>query len=217
MLNDLYWFALAVAALVGLAAVAVAVPVLRRWQVIDVPNHRSSHASAIPRGGGIAVVLAILAGALASRPLAPLVVLILAGTLLMSALGFLDDVHGLSVRLRLVVVAVTGGALAQAIGSPLPTMLAAGLGALWFSAYVNAFNFMDGINGIAALTAVVAGIAYATIGYGQDSNEAMLLGAVLTGSCIAFLPYNFPRARIFLGDAGSYALGCAIASLARSG
>lgn len=214
MPTDQYWIALVVACLVGLVAVALTIPALRRLQVTDLPNHRSSHESATPRGGGIALVVAIVAVALITGPPLRSTAMILAGIIMLGGLGFVDDIRGLSVRLRLVIVGSTGGVLALALGSPLPPIAAAGLGALWFAAYVNAFNFMDGINGISALTAAVAGATYVAIGNSQDSNEAVLLGAVLTGSSIAFLPYNFPRARVFLGDAGSYALGFTIAALA---
>lgn len=140
--------------------------------------------------------------------------MILAGIVVLGALGFLDDIRGLAVWPRLIVMTLSGGSLALLVGGPLPSILLAGLGAVWFAAYVNAFNFMDGINGIAALTSVVAGLSYAAMGIRLESNEVVVIGAALTGASLAFLPYNFPRARIFLGDAGSYALGFTIAALA---
>jgi UDP-N-acetylmuramyl pentapeptide phosphotransferase/UDP-N-acetylglucosamine-1-phosphate transferase len=83
--------------------------------------------------------------------------------------------------------------------------------------YPNAFNFMDGINGIAALTAAVTGTVFAIAGVRSGDPASARWGAVAAGASLGFLPWNFPKARIFMGDAGSVPLGfllilCAVMS-----
>jgi len=73
--------------------------------------------------------------------------------------------------------------------------------------YVNAFNFMDGINGISALTAAVAGAWWCWVGAQHDVDGLVVVGASLAGAMLGFLPWNAPRARVFLGDVGSYGIG----------
>jgi UDP-N-acetylmuramyl pentapeptide phosphotransferase/UDP-N-acetylglucosamine-1-phosphate transferase len=79
-------------------------------------------------------------------------------------------------------------------------------------AVVNAVNFMDGINGISAVTGAVAGAAFAWLGAELDDRTLLVLGAAVAGASLAFLPWNAPRARVFLGDVGSYGLGAALAA-----
>src|SRR5690606_15026464 len=83
----------------------------------------------------------------------------------------------------------------------------AGAAAVWIVAYVNAFNFMDGINGISVAQAAVAGTAWALVGWWQDLPLVTAAGSIVAAAAVAFAPFNFPRARVFLGDAGSYFLG----------
>jgi UDP-N-acetylmuramyl pentapeptide phosphotransferase/UDP-N-acetylglucosamine-1-phosphate transferase len=93
------------------------------------------------------------------------------------------------------------------------TVLAVPVMAVWVAAYVNAFNFMDGINGISGLTGLVSGVAYSLMGLEFGSGSAVIVGAALAGASLAFLPFNLPSAKVFLGDVGSYSLGFVIAAL----
>jgi len=89
--------------------------------------------------------------------------------------------------------------------------LAAPLTLVWLAGFTNAFNFMDGIDGIAALTAAVSGAAYAVAGALADDPALLAMGTVTAGGALGFLPWNLPRARIFMGDAGSLPLGLLLA------
>jgi UDP-GlcNAc:undecaprenyl-phosphate GlcNAc-1-phosphate transferase len=91
------------------------------------------------------------------------------------------------------------------------------LGTPWLTGYVNVFNFMDGSNGLAGLNAAVAGAWFAGIGTIEDIDALAVGGALLLGASLGFLPWNFPRARVFLGDVGSYSIGFTIAWLALIG
>ena len=80
--------------------------------------------------------------------------------------------------------------------------------------FVNAFNFMDGVNGISGAHAVIAGVAYACFGQWRQDPFLVAMGLAVAVGALAFLPWNAVRARVFLGDVGSYALGAALAVLA---
>jgi UDP-N-acetylmuramyl pentapeptide phosphotransferase/UDP-N-acetylglucosamine-1-phosphate transferase len=86
--------------------------------------------------------------------------------------------------------------------------------AVWLMGFVNAFNFMDGVNGISGAHAVIAGVAYACFGQWRQDPFLVAMGLAVAVGALAFLPWNAVRARVFLGDVGSYALGAALAVLA---
>lgn len=185
-----------------------------RRNLLDQPGERRSHVVATPRGGGIAIVaswlvaLAIVVGR--SPELAAPLAATGAGLLLVAAIGWVDDHRPLSPWWRLGVHALAAGSLAWAVlavgGSPVQAV-AAFLAAL---VLVNVWNFMDGIDGLAASQALLAAAGYAALaGGGAVAWLAMALAAGTAG----FLPFNLPAARIFLGDVGSGALGYGIAVL----
>lgn len=83
----------------------------------------------------------------------------------------------------------------------------------WTLVVVNAVNFMDGINGISAATAIVGGGAYGLFGQAAGIEALTILGTVVAAAGLGFAPYNLPRARVFLGDVGSYGIGAAFAAM----
>lgn len=186
-------------------------------QLIDQPGERRSHTVATPRGGGVAIVAVLLsaAGWLAwhSPGNAPLLGAFALGLLLVAGIGWWDDHRPLSPWLRLAVHVVAGWVLAlgvySATGRWLPALAAWGL----VLVLVNVWNFMDGIDGLAASQAAIAAVA---LTFGLSGPWAWLAAALFAG-CLGFLPFNFPRARIFLGDVGSGALGFALAALMAQG
>lgn len=199
--------------LAGVLAQFLLVPWLRKRGVMDVPNHRSSHSTAVPRGGGIGVVISIIVGMAVSATLTFNVLVVIATSLLLAIVGLVDDFRGLSARSRLLAQATLGLMAGGLIGSGNALGFALVLGAIWMAAFVNAFNFMDGINGISAASGAVSGGSFACYGMIFHSAEVSSLGVALLAACLAFLPFNFPRARVFLGDSGSYGLGSLIALL----
>jgi UDP-GlcNAc:undecaprenyl-phosphate/decaprenyl-phosphate GlcNAc-1-phosphate transferase len=195
----------------------VLIPLLRRLAVIDVPGARSSHTRPTPRGGGAPIALGLLAAATLAWVAG--VVPFLFAVAFFGALGLLDDLRGLPALGRLA-AQVAGSAVVAALlvaGLPLPApalAAAAVLIALWVTGFVNAFNFMDGVNGISAAHAVIGGVAFACVGEWRSDGFLVVAGlAIALGAC-AFLPWNAVRARVFLGDVGSYSLGAALAVLA---
>ncbi len=182
-------------------------------QLVDEPGERRSHAVATPRGGGIAIVAALLLAALwlAARspaqaaPLSSFAV----GLLLVAGIGWWDDHRPLSPWMRLFVhfiAAVQFAAVLLWHTGSWPTALVALIGIL---VLVNVWNFMDGIDGLAASQAAISALTFA---FWLPPPWSWLAAALFAGAC-GFLPFNFPRARIFLGDVGSGALGFALGAL----
>lgn len=201
-----------VSLVVGLVVQPLLIPWLNRRGVIDIPNERSSHVSVTPRGGGIAVVAALTAGLLVGRQGGWDVAVVLLMSVILGGVGLVDDFRGLGAKLRLAILLLTGATAGLLLSSDLSLFLAIPAMAGWTAAYVNAFNFMDGINGISGLSGLVAGIAYLFMGYSFESPSLVALGAALAGACLSFLPFNMLRARVFLGDVGSYSLGFVVAA-----
>ena len=201
---------------VASACLPLVIAMLRRAAVLDVPGARSSHVVPTPRGGGLALVVGMLV-ALLVTPVAttPLVVAVAA----FGAIGLMDDVRDLPVSSRFL-AQLLAGALVTAlllveVPGPWPVLLLGGvLSILWMCAFVNAFNFMDGINGISGAHALLAGASFAALGVWADAPALLVSGTVVGAAALAFLPWNAPRAKVFLGDVGSYALGAGLAVLA---
>jgi UDP-GlcNAc:undecaprenyl-phosphate/decaprenyl-phosphate GlcNAc-1-phosphate transferase len=198
-------------------AEAVTIPLLRQAAIIDVPGHRSSHTVPTPRGGGIPIVAGLLvaAGIIGGANAVVFAFAVAAFGLL----GFADDLRGLTAGQRLILQAAGGIMVAVVLVSDLahPVILLVVLIALvaaWITAFVNVFNFMDGVNGISGAHALIAGVVYASLGWWRHDGFLLPAGAAVAVSALVFLPWNAGRARVFLGDAGSYALGAALAILA---
>ncbi|MBB1017371.1 hypothetical protein G6023_03440 [Dietzia sp. DQ11-71] len=159
-----------------------------------------------PRGGGLACAVGAIVGASVSRTRGSGATRAwIASSAALGAVGRVDDLAQLSATPRLgaqfAVGAIVGGVSGGALG--------AAFGAVATPAIVNAFNFMDGINGISGGTALAWGLSVATepsLDLGQKT-QAM----VTAGMALGFLPYNVPKATMFLGDVGSYLLGAGIA------
>nr|WP_298133580.1 lipopolysaccharide biosynthesis protein [uncultured Pseudoxanthomonas sp.] len=203
----------------GLAAAAAVATWMARYyalrgNLMDQPGERRSHTVATPRGGGIAIVLVVAcAGVYLMTRQASVDALwlgFLPGLLLVAGIGWWDDHRPLSPWLRLGVQAVAATMLAVGAGWQSGHWLPALLAFAAAMALVNVWNFMDGINGLAASQAALAALAYAGL---LEGGWQWLALALLAG-CLGFLPFNFPKARIFLGDVGSGALGFALAGLA---
>jgi UDP-N-acetylmuramyl pentapeptide phosphotransferase/UDP-N-acetylglucosamine-1-phosphate transferase len=184
----------------------------RRNDLIDQPGERRSHAVPTPRGGGIGIVVACLGALLVlarNSPDAAPWLLVAAGLAMVAAIGWWDDHRPLPPWPRLAVHAAAAACLATALhllGAGLPVVVAAFVLAL---VLVNAWNFMDGINGLAASQALLCAAGWVLI----LGDGGRMLAVVVAGACIGFLPFNVGRARVFLGDVGSGALGYLMAAL----
>ena len=205
---------LAAAVVTALSPIVVAV--LGRRGVVDVPGSRTLHEIPTPRGGGLAVAPAITVAALLTIDLSAPIVGILGGALALALVGLVDDLAGLPAlpRLGFQIAASLAVALIVSEGEVPWPLLAIPAGAFTCVFYVNAFNFMDGINGISVAQTVVAGVHLALVGRSIGVDEITVVGLAATGSALAFAPWNAPQARMFLGDVGSYFLGFLLSATA---
>lgn len=195
------------------ALVGALVPLLRRAQFLDMPNHRSSHAAPIPRGGGLAVMATIAVGVWLADDFDAWPVVIAA--MLLAVVGLIDDVRPMpgTIRLLAQVAAALSICAWAAMSSEAASWARLVVVVVVIVGFVNAFNFMDGVNGISGLTTTVVGAYWAITGMRHDLEWASALGLVLGGAALGFLPWNAPKARIFLGDVGSYGLGLLIGAI----
>jgi UDP-N-acetylmuramyl pentapeptide phosphotransferase/UDP-N-acetylglucosamine-1-phosphate transferase len=215
---------LAVAA-ASFCATSVVLRLLRRHAILDHPNQRSSHVVATPVGGGLAVVPVVLVAWLmvdiaAGKPEETILVIVCAAFL--AAISWVDDVRGLPAGLRfgaqliaVVVVLTVSPAPLPGLSGWLPEPVAAAAAGLIWLWFINAFNFMDGIDGLAGTETASIGIGVALVAAlaaGQPAASVaaapmVMLGATIAAAALGFLPWNWQPARLFLGDVGSIALG----------
>lgn len=194
---------------------------LLRHQILDRPNERSSHTEATPRGAGLGLLVVLLPAWLVLAFLAPPFSqageiarwLVPASALVLATVSFIDDLRGLSQLVRLLIQAVTviaatqflSGPVFQGLFGPIIDTVLAAIVWLWF---INLFNFMDGIDGIAGVEAIGIGIGIYAIGaafmpISASYGQALTIATAMVG----FLAWNWQPARIFLGDVGSIPLG----------
>jgi len=197
--------------------------------VLDVPNSRSSHALPTPRGGGLAIVVTALSAiavmyARSAVPGAVAAALLIGGPVV-ALIGFMDDLKSVSPLARLAVQFAACFWCVWSLG-PLPPInfglavcnlgiagsAAAVIFLVWF---LNLYNFMDGIDGIASVEAISVMTFAALLVFWQDGNPPMVfLLLVVAASVAGFLIWNWPPARIFMGDAGSGFLGFCMGAIA---
>ena len=209
----------------SLALPTVVKPLLRRLGVMDIPNSRSSHTTEVIRGMGVAVAVAILVAltvSLASGLVAVdrslvLIIIVLIGAA--ATLGWLEDFRGVSIRVRASAQLLIGTAGTAALATTIDdsSYWWIPVGAIAFATYINAANFMDGINGISGLHGVVVGLFYSYAGVLSDQLWLTVSGLVVAAAFAGFLPWNLGRGFVFLGDVGSYLLGASIAAIAVTG
>lgn len=196
--------------------------------ILDVPNVRSSHSAPTPRGGGLAIVAAFMSAlillALTGMLQINVTLVLIAGGGAVAAAGYLDDRRSLpaSVRICVHIIAATlavfvlGGIAQQSLRN-------IGLHGIWAGALLgvmaltwstNLFNFMDGIDGIAGSEAVFVAAAGAILNWGYGGDIGLTAAMfVLAAATLGFLIWNWPPARIFMGDVGSGFLGFTLAVL----
>ena len=192
---------------VAMTAAPLVLRVMLHRGVLDVPNHRSSHVTPVPRGGGVACLAGVLAGlALASARHQDVPWLAVSGAVCLAIVGFADDRSALAAAPRLGAQIAVGALVGVSVGGG--WWILAGM--ICIPVAVNAVNFMDGINGITSLNMAAWGFVAMAVGYAQHESSLVVIGAVTAGSTIAFLPWNAPVARLFLGDVGSYLLGALV-------
>lgn len=200
--------------LISFAGTLVSAPWVRRSMtrlgVVDRPNHRSSHTAVTPRGGGLACLVGATAAVVASVAARGLGLpwAAIGAAVGLCAVGYLDDRRSLPAVPRLLIQASAGVAMGAAAGGASWAVI----GAVVVPFIVNVVNFMDGINGITGLHVGWWGLFVLWLGTRDGLPTLAFVGALCAGSALGFLPANFPHAKMFLGDAGSYLLGGLLAA-----
>jgi UDP-N-acetylmuramyl pentapeptide phosphotransferase/UDP-N-acetylglucosamine-1-phosphate transferase len=214
-----------VASLVGTRLI---LKVLRDRAILDHPNERSSHSTPIPKGAGIAVIPCIIAAWVLTAwgtPEAAVTQILIAAALILALLSWFDDLRELNPIFRLggqvlavafVFLSADGVAFFREpfFGGLLPPgldMVAAGLLWVWF---INLFNFMDGIDGIAGVEAASIGVGIALVSVAAGLSDVFgTFGLAIAAASLGFLIWNWHPAKIFLGDIGSVPMGFMLGGL----
>jgi UDP-N-acetylmuramyl pentapeptide phosphotransferase/UDP-N-acetylglucosamine-1-phosphate transferase len=197
--------------LAGSAGALVITKMASKFGLVDRPNDRSSHGSPTPKGGGIGILGAfILSSLILKLPLA-----FWTPVALLALVSLWGDRYDLSPKIRLPLQFIVTVLLLLPITDhwPLTSVLWFIFFTLFIVATANWYNFMDGINGIAGVTGVVGFGLLALFGFLNNNNHFSVLSICIIFSCLGFLPFNFPKARVFMGDVGSILLGFVFASI----
>jgi UDP-GlcNAc:undecaprenyl-phosphate GlcNAc-1-phosphate transferase len=218
--------------LIALFSSMIMVPFLMRWALdtgaVDAPDSRKIHKKAIPRIGGVAICMGWLFSLLIYVDMTSQVRGILAGTLIVFFTGLIDDLYGLSPKKKFLgqfaaclITIFVGELYISSLGNlfggetiNLPAWLGIPFTLLAVVGIVNAFNLMDGLDGLAGGISVIALSSFLILGHLTGNLMIMALCAALLGAILGFLKYNLFPARIFMGDTGSLVVGFVIAFLA---
>jgi UDP-N-acetylmuramyl pentapeptide phosphotransferase/UDP-N-acetylglucosamine-1-phosphate transferase len=229
-LESVLWPGAALLVFVVTAVIVDLVIVLAtRYRLVDLPNRRSAHALPTARGGGAAIVITMAAGATAAafrwpNMAVPIMLGTLAPALVIGFVGVIDDMQPLKASLRLFIHIAVAVVITWFLGPirsfGIPGLQDIELGSaawpvtvLWIVGLTNAYNFMDGIDGMAGLGAVVGGLAIVALALVIWVPPIMVLGAFLAAAAGGFLVFNWQPARIFMGDVGSAFLGTFLAAV----
>lgn len=199
--------------------------VLKSGKLLDIPNERSSHNTATPRGAGVVFVTLCLLFLFSHAQENRKILWFLVGVLLVSVVSWLDDLMSLPAGVRFLahlsasVVAVS--ALGGLTDVDIPVIGVINLGTyvgtfltiLWVTWFINAYNFMDGIDGIAGIQAFVASLGWIVVSVLFGWQENLLIAGSILAGVSGFLLHNLPPAKVFMGDVGSAFLGYSFAVL----
>jgi UDP-GlcNAc:undecaprenyl-phosphate GlcNAc-1-phosphate transferase len=234
-------FAFLLAGILALVLVPYTDRLARRVGAIDLPNERSLHEAPTPKLGGLAILVAVLVTGLIWLPWDAETRAILIGAVLITAVGFLDDIYDLNAAVKLagqtvaVIVPVTAGVTVESFTFPflgaldpgsvhligLPGSGAIDLGdvgtVIGIVAVINVINLIDGVDGLAAGVCTISGVTLAVIALSLERNAAGVLAALTAGASLGFLRHGFPPATTFMGDTGSNLLGFLLGVVAVQG
>jgi UDP-GlcNAc:undecaprenyl-phosphate GlcNAc-1-phosphate transferase len=227
-LEGLRWLYVLLFAFLGSCALTpVMVQISHRWNLVDIPTERKIHVQPTPRLGGVAVYAGFVGSVLMNSILPDwMTASVLAGSLLL-LVGVIDDIREVPASSKLVAQLAAAG-IVIASGKVLTLFPAGGVGdaanilltLLWIVGITNAFNFFDGMDGLATGLAILMAGFMGVVAFETDQPGLGWLAMAVIGACAGFFPYNFrgtQPAKIFLGDGGSTFLGFTLACLAVKG
>lgn len=192
-----------------------------RFNILDMPSERKVHKKPTPLLGGLVVYIGVMLGFLFSYKNLNFLSGVLISATIIFIIGLIDDIRGLSAQFRIIgqfiatlIIISLGVRL-----SFLPNNIWGNIGEIiltliWVIGITNALNYLDGIDGLAAGIAAISLFFFSIISYQTRQFGISLASLIIMASCLGFLPHNFKRAKIFLGDAGSTFIGFMLASIA---
>lgn len=219
-----YVLVFAISTVATLLLTRLSEPLAPRLHLVDAPDERKTHGSMQPVGGATAF-LGTFVGTLPFLGLSREMMSVLLGSLLALIVGLIDDLRGLSPKLKLLgqltsalVPVLLGGIVISSLNVA-GFELILGVGAVpftlfWIAGAINAFNLIDGLDGLAAGGAFIISLFVLLFATQFENAQVMLLASALLGGTLGFLRYNFHPARVFLGDSGSHFLGFMLSILA---
>jgi UDP-GlcNAc:undecaprenyl-phosphate GlcNAc-1-phosphate transferase len=221
----------------------LALPLWRKWcqrtKLVDDPGHRKIHSAPVPLAGGFAVLTGILLPLAIGAVLLKLEIVKLStaslithginrravelgvlalGAVAITILGWLDDKHELKALPKFIgqiLIAIAVAAACKRITLFVPSeIFSYAITILWLLTVINAFNFMDNMNGLCAGVGAIGAFFFALLAAANGEYLVAITGFLMCGALVGFLPWNFPNARAFLGDAGSHLVGYLLAVMA---
>ena len=220
------------AVLISLIATPIVKKIAIKLGAIDIPkDDRRVHNKPMPLMGGLAIYIGILVSSLIFLPMEKTLVSILLGATIVLISGIIDDIRGMSPRLKFLfqivagLVLIAGGVKVDFVTNPfspdyvllylkwftIPITL------FWIVGITNTVNLIDGLDGLACGVAMIASISLMLVAEKFGQVNVTILSAVLAGACLGFLPYNFNPAKIFMGDTGALLLGFMLAAISIEG
>lgn len=219
---------LAVAAIFSILLMPVAIQLLKKFGIMDVPNARKVHTKPIPRMGGVAIFAAFAVTIMIFRPTDTHWQGILYGSGVALVIGCADDIWGVKAPIKLVSLfaltiliwrfgIITNLPICEFFGcektSTMNTVFNLIVTMVWLTGICSAINALDHMDGLAAGVSVIAALAYFSVSLQTGQYEWAVISLALIGSLLGFLLYNKHPAKIFMGDSGSFFLGFSLASI----
>lgn len=227
--QNLYWlFLLGFSLLSSLVLTPLMRPLAKRLNAVDEPNKsRKFHVKTTPLMGGLGIFISFLAALCLSLYFSYELKGVILASGLIIIMGLMDDIRGLSSQIRLAgqiiatfILIKSGIILNLFPDTSWGILLDCMFTFVWVIGVTNAFNFMDGLDGLASGIGIICSLIFSIIAIQTSQQTLMLLAVSLMGACLGFIPYNFRRNRsasIFLGDSGSTFIGFLLAAFALMG
>ncbi|MFN3967178.1 MAG: glycosyltransferase family 4 protein, partial [Endomicrobiia bacterium] len=189
---------------------------------LDYPDERKMHTVPIPRIGGVAVFIAFIITLLRNLQFSKQLTGLLIASTIIFILGFIDDIKPLSATIRIIfqivsaIIVISTGVRITFIpvGWPLENFLEIIITVVWFIGIANAVNFLDGIDGLVTSFGILCSLFFFFIALPTEQKFLAWICIALIGACAGFLPYNWHKAKIFLGDSGATFIGFVLAGIA---
>ncbi len=212
-------------------ACIICIFMIKRVRIMDIPNDRSSHETPIPKSGGVVIVITFLIGVMAIFVFGDATMIsrqyffgFLFSSLLVAGISFYDDLTDRSFLFKLLshviaaAIVIKSGVVIHEIMLPWAGKAQLETSGIiitffWIVGLTNAYNFMDGLNGMAAGPAVINGLFFCILSFSQGSTFVYIICYTIIAGALGFLVFNFPKPGLFMGDVGSAFLGFVFATL----